>query len=147
MNSDGCGVTHWHRFAFLKTAAILSFCPTFEPLHYLFPTCVRSLTQPLGWLASRVCPNRINWLWWCRWWSGVKPKRIAEIETDWEALGGLLGMMEERGGAAAGVIRARMLCAAAPMWCSQQQPAPLCVCLHIQIHAAQGDVMPVRICM
>lgn len=78
---------------------------------------------------------------------GVGSSLRGLIETDWEALGGLLGMMEERGGAAAGVIRARMLCAAAPMWCSQQQPAPLCVCLHIQIHAAQGDVMPVRICM
>lgn len=50
------------------------------------------------------------------------------METGWEALGGLLGELGRRGGgasgaSAAGLVMPRVLCAAALMWCTQQQPS------------------------
>lgn len=133
MNSD---VTPCAWICILKPP--VPFCSSAEPLHFLFYNLCAIIDSPVSQWAIHVCTNRIIWLWWwCCRSSGVRPKRIAETETGWEELGGLLGLMggEERcqwGGGTAGFIVPHMLCTAAPMWCTQQQPPPVCTCRYRQ---------------
>lgn len=123
MNSDACEVTHWLGLAFLKNPLRRHpFVPS--PSHFVLSnlyatidSASRLVSRPRVLIGLTDCGGAVGGVG-----SGLRGLlrwRLAgrQWEASWER-------WEERGG----FIPAHVLCAAAPVWCTQQQPAPLCVC-------------------
>lgn len=140
MNSD---VTPCAWICILKPP--VPFCSSAEPLHFLFYNLCAIIDSPVSQWAIHVCTNRIIWLWWwCCRSSGVRPKRIAETETGWEELGGLLGLMGGEERCQWGGGHCRIHSASYAVYCCSHvvHAATASACLYMQIQTVQCNVTP-----